>query len=109
MIDVMTVKRLATQFGLSDLLECEYSNIGRADNLNKFANAVAAHQRDIDASICFAESEKAFKLKGTSNWSPYIEGMSDGADECGELIKMQGKLKLTRHHDSTTRFLVRES
>jgi len=105
----MTVKRLATQFGLSDILECEYSNIGRADNLNKFANAVAAHQRDIDASICFAESEKAFKLKGTSNWSPYIEGMSDGADECGELIKMQGKLKLTRHHDSTTRFLVRES
>ena len=91
MIDVMTVKRLATQFGLSDILECEYSNIGRADNLNKFANAVAAHQRDIDASICFAESEKAFKLKGTSNWSPYIEGMSDGADECGELIKSQGE------------------
>jgi len=91
MIDVMTVKRLATQFGLSDILECEYSNIGRADNLNKFANAVAAHQRDIDASICFAESEKAFKLKGTSNWSPYIEGMSDGADECGELIKAKGE------------------
>ena len=80
MIDVMTVKRLATQFGLSDILECEYSNIGRADNLNKFANAVAAHQRDIDASICFAESEKAFKLKGTNDWSPYIEGMSAGAD-----------------------------
>ena len=91
MIDVMTVKRLAAQFGLHDLLQCEYSNIGRADNLNKFANAVAAHQRDIDASICFAESEKAFKLKGTSNWTAYTEGICDGADECGGLIKMQGE------------------
>ena len=93
MIDVMTVKRLAVQFELSDLLECEYSNIGRADNLNKFANAVAAHQRSIDAAICFAESEKAFKLKGTNDWSPYIDGMSDGADGCCELIKAQGELK----------------
>ena len=93
MIDVMTVKRLAAQFGLHDLLQCEYSNIGRADNLNKFANAVAAHQRDIAAAICFAESEKAYKLKGTNDWSPYIEGMSDGADECGELIKAQGESK----------------
>jgi len=93
MIDVMTVKRLAVQFELSDLLECEYSNIGRADNLNKFANAVAAHRRDIDAAICFAESEKAYKLKGTNDWSPYIDGMSDGADECCELIKAQGELK----------------
>jgi len=93
MIDVMTVKMLAAQFGLRDLLQREYSNIGRADNLRTFANAVAAHQRDIDAAICFAESEKAFKLKGTNDWSPYIDGMSDGADECGELIKAQGESK----------------
>jgi len=93
MIDVMTVKRLAAQFGLHDLLQCRYESIGRADNLIKFANAVAAHQRDIAAAICFAESEKAYKLKGTNDWSPYIEGMSDGADECGELIKAQGESK----------------
>ena len=91
MIDVITVKRLATQFGLSDLIaEDNYENMGRADQLKQFVNAVEAHQRDIDAAICFAESEKAFKLKGTNDWSPYIEGMSDGADECSELIKAQG-------------------
>ena len=93
MIEALVVKKLAAQFGLSDLLECEYSNIGRADNLSKFANSVAAHRRDIDAAICFAESEKAYKLKGTNDWSPYIDGMSDGADECCELIKAQGELK----------------
>ena len=92
MIDVMTVKMLTAQFGLSDLIaEDNYENRGRADQLKQFANAVAAHQREIDAAICFAESEKAYKLKGTSNWSPYIEGMSDGADECGELIKAKGE------------------
>ena len=39
------------------------------------------------------ESEKAYKLKDTNDWSPYIDGMSDGADECGELIKSQGESK----------------
>jgi len=92
MIDVMTVKMLTAQFGLSDLIaEDNYENRGRADQLKQFANAVAAHQREIDAAICFAESEKAYKLKGKNDWSPYIEGMSDGADECGELIKSQGE------------------
>ena len=64
MIDAAVVKSLATQFELSDLLECEYSNIGRADNLNRFADAIADYQRDIDAKICF---EKAYKLKVMDN------------------------------------------
>ena len=62
------------------------------EELVEFFEWVKKQQRAIDAKICFAESEKAFRLKGTSDWSPYIEGMSDGADECGELIKTQQRL-----------------
>ena len=91
MIDALVVKKLAAEFGLYDLLQCSYENISRADQLKQFANTVAAHQRDIDIAICLGESEKAFKLKGTNDWSPYIEGLCDGADGCSELIKAQGE------------------
>ena len=63
------------------------------EELVDFFELVKRQQKYRDASICFAESEKAFKLKGTNDWSPYIEGMSDGADECGELIQAQGESK----------------
>ena len=60
------------------------------EELLYFFEGIKKQQRYIDIAICFAESEKSHKLKGTKDWTPYIEGMSDGADECGELIKAQG-------------------
>ena len=91
MIEAFIVKELAAEFGLSDLLQCDGGNIGRADNLRAFANAVAEHQRSIDAAICFAESGKSRKMNFTNDWSPYIEGLCHGADGCSELIKAQGE------------------
>ena len=61
------------------------------EELVDFFEGAKKQQKYRDAAICFAESEKAFKLKGTNDWSPYIDGMSDGADECGELLKAQGE------------------
>lgn len=93
MIDKGVVKRLAVQCGFTDsfmhsLPESHFAQM--PNKLQKFANAIAAHQREIDETLCKEEADKAYKLKGTRDWSSYIEGMGDGADECYEAIRKQG-------------------
>ena len=97
MIDKSVMKRLITQVcteinptSVSPLNpQGDYYTV-TPEELLAFANAIAAHQREIDETLCKEEADKAYKLKGTRDWSSYIEGMGDGADECYEAIRKQG-------------------
>jgi len=62
------------------------------EELLYFFECVKKQQRYVDVEICFAGAEKAFRLKSTSDWRLYIEGISNGAYECGELIRTQGEI-----------------
>ena len=95
-VKVLEVVELAKSYGavvgVKHILDTAKEMIHFApEELVEFFNGVKKQQRYVDAAICFAESEKAYKLKGTSNWTAYTEGICDGADECGGLIKMQGE------------------
>ena len=95
-IKVLEVTELAKSFGavvgVKHILDTAKEMVHfTPEELVDFFDWVKKQQKTIDTAICFAESEKAYKLKGTNDWSSYIEGMSDGADECGELIKAKGE------------------
>ena len=97
-IKVLEVVELAKSFGavvgVKHILDTAKEMIHfTPEELIDFFDGVKKQQKYIDIAICFAEAEKAYKLKSTDDWSPYIEGTSDDADECGELIKAQGESK----------------
>ena len=50
--------------------------------------AETARREALEEAIqaCRDEENKAWALKGTRDWSSYIEGMSDGAGECADRI-----------------------
>lgn len=71
-----------------------------------YKEAGRKEQREVDLKLCRAQSDKYWKFKGTKDWSGYVEGMSDGADECEEVgdeyTKREGRKYPELRSDATT-------
>lgn len=68
MIDKSAVKRLAEECGVTERFEFNFADEAQTyadfESLTKFANAIAAHQREIDAGIA---NQYADKVKATED------------------------------------------
>ena len=93
-IKVLEVVELAKSFGavvgVKHILDTDKEMVHfTSEELVDFFEGAKKQQKYIDIAICFAAAEK--ELKDTSNWTAYREGLCDGANECGELLKAQGE------------------